>query len=104
MITTFPVTHVRLTPLDYNSYIRVDAIIADDFSCCGDGALDDDYSPSEFCDDGNNASLDGCSETCTEEYPRCAETVAMCIWSASEDGTECTEDGDCAICGDGFLM
>ncbi len=51
---------------------------------CGDGDIDGN----EACDDGNNASGDGCSATCTFEPG----------WTCGGEPTACTP-----ICGDGLL-
>lgn len=54
---------------------------------CGDAVVEG----TEQCDDGNLASGDGCSATCTRE-PRCGDSVV--------DGTEQCDDGN-TVSGDG---
>lgn len=54
---------------------------------CGDGVLTED----EMCDDGNQVSGDGCSETCLNVEKG---------WSCPKAGEPCTQ---IAICGDGVV-
>lgn len=56
---------------------------------CGDGIVD----PGEECDDGNNASGDGCSATCVTEF--CGDGIV------NNSGTEECDDGANGDNGDG---
>lgn len=71
----------------------------DDFACgvCGDGRID----AGEECDDGNNASDDGCSELCVvETCHHCAGEPSQCAVAADgascDDGLACTGTDQCA--------
>jgi cysteine-rich repeat protein len=65
---------------------------------CGNGALD----PGEQCDDGANASGDGCSPTCHEEAGYdCTGAPSTCTLQAPgcgdgiiQSGEECDDDGN----------
>ena len=61
-------------------------------SRCGNGTLE----PGEECDDGNNASGDGCDLTChVEECFTCIGTPSSC--TPRPDGTSCDAHDACAL-------
>jgi len=64
MIANTDVTHVRVSAAHYYSDFYLDAVTADDFSCCGNGDIE---SPYEQCDDDDTDSGDGCSSVCEIE-------------------------------------
>jgi len=73
---------------------------------CGDGMLD----PGEACDDGNNASGDGCSAMCDSDET-CGNSIVD-LGESCDDGNATNSDdcpdsvgGTCspAACGDGFI-
>jgi len=71
---------------------------------CGNTFVD----PGEECDDGNNASGDGCTDLCALEY--CGDGVLQTgLGEACDDGNAVPEDGCsdlCAVevCGDGVVQ
>lgn len=62
---------------------------------CGNGVLD----PGEGCDDGNNVSLDGCSQGCTDEVPgaECGNAIVEPTETCDDGNTEPADgcDGSC---------
>src|SRR5512138_941673 len=56
---------------------------------CGDGVVD----PGEECDDGNLASGDGCSATCSVEHAPGATYKTTASWSLVDLATK--TDADC---------
>ncbi|HEY0476054.1 MAG TPA: DUF4215 domain-containing protein [Kofleriaceae bacterium] len=72
-------------------------------SACGDGKLNPSASPPEQCDDGNLASGDGCSTTCTLEH--CGNGVIDALEQC--DGLAglqpCSATCRQEICGNGIL-
>ncbi|OGQ08545.1 MAG: hypothetical protein A3G32_00080 [Deltaproteobacteria bacterium RIFCSPLOWO2_12_FULL_40_28] len=63
---------------------------------CGNGAIDG----SEACDDGNNTSGDGCSDTCANEVaPACGDGIIQ-VGESCDDSNITDGDGCSATCAD----
>lgn len=82
-----------MEPFATTSPIRdlTDALLVDiGWPVCGDGLVDGD----EQCDDGNRASGDGCSDSCTvEECYSCSGQPSSC--SPLSEGSSCDDGNDC---------
>jgi len=60
---------------------------------CGDGDVNQD---DEKCDDGNNISRDGCSDTCIAEY--CGDGIVNNVDEQCDDNNSIAGDGCSAAC------
>lgn len=67
------------------------------FSACGDAVIDNVYSVTEGCDDGNITTGDGCNDSCqVEPCWSCSGSPSVCTPltgpTCGDDGNPCTED------------
>lgn len=89
---------------------------------CGDGFVDRNATPMEYCDDGNDNPDDGCNNVCTrscvapapancdDDNPcngteTCMAGVGLCRGSApAANGTECMVGSDTGACVNGVCL